>query len=122
VRIIFEGDDPIEVDRRVWQLFSKMSVRKAIEQVIAPLFKQGIDTFKIRHKGKETLKVAEDEAKYFLAPTEHEGETISSTETRVVIVAPSFQEGKQVARFRRQPQHLRLDRGPQLRRRRAVRP
>jgi hypothetical protein len=36
VRIVFEGDDPIEVDRRVWQLFSKMSVRKAIEQVIAP--------------------------------------------------------------------------------------
>jgi hypothetical protein len=93
VRVVFEGDDPIEVDRRVWQLFSKMSVRKAIEQVIAPLFKQGIDTFKIRRKGKETLKVAEDEAKYFLAPTEHEGETISSTETRVVIVAPSFQEG-----------------------------
>jgi hypothetical protein len=93
VRVVFEGHEPIEVDRRVWQLFNKMSVRKAIEQVIAPLFKQGIDTFTIRHKGKETLKVAEDEAKYFLAPTEHEGETISSSETRVVIVAPSFQEG-----------------------------
>src|SRR5258708_9878861 len=64
VRIGFEGDDPIEVDRRVWQLFNKMSVRKAIEQVIAPLFKQGIDTFKIRHRGKETIKVAQDEAKY----------------------------------------------------------
>lgn len=93
VRIIFEGEDPIEVDRRVWALFSKMSVRKAIEQVIAPLFKQGIDTFKIRHKGKDTLTVAQDEAKHYLAPTEHEGETISSTDTRVVIVAPSFQEG-----------------------------
>lgn len=93
VRIIFEGEDPIEVDRRVWALFSKMSVRKAIEQVIAPLFKPGIDSFKIRHKGKDTLKVAQDEAKYYLAPTEHEGETISSTDTRVVIVAPSFQEG-----------------------------
>lgn len=93
VRITFEGEEPFEVDRRVWQLFTKMGVRKAIEQVIAPLFKQGIDSFKIRHKGKDTLKVAQDEAKYFLAPTEHEGETISSTETRVVIVAPSFQEG-----------------------------
>jgi hypothetical protein len=94
VRITFEGDDaPVEVDRRVWALFNKMRVRKAIEQVIAPLFRQGIDTFKIRHKGKDSLKVAQDEAKYFLAPTEHEGETISSTDTRVVIVALSFQEG-----------------------------
>ena len=47
----------------MWQLFNKMSVRKAIEQVIAPLFKPGIDTFKIRHKGKDSLKVAQDEAK-----------------------------------------------------------
>jgi hypothetical protein len=70
-----------------------MSVRKAVEQMIAPLFKQGIDTFQDPPPGKETLNVAQDEAKYFLAPTEHEGETISSSETRVVIVAPSFQEG-----------------------------
>jgi hypothetical protein len=94
IRVTFEGDaEPVEVDRRVWALFNKMRVRKAIEQVIAPLLRQGIDTFKIRHKGKDSLNVAQDEAKYFLAPTEHEGETISSTDTRVVIVAPSFQEG-----------------------------
>lgn len=93
VRITFEGEEPIEVDQRVWTLFNKLRVRKAIEQVIAPLFRQGIDTFRIRHQGKDSLKVAQDEAKYFIAPTEHEGETISSTETRVVIVAPSFQEG-----------------------------
>jgi len=94
IRVTFEGDaEPIEVDRRVWALFNKMRVRKAIEQVIAPLLRQGIDSFKIRHKGRDSLSVAQDEAKYFLAPTEHEGETISSTDTRVVIVAPSFQEG-----------------------------
>jgi hypothetical protein len=61
--------------------------------VIAPLLREGIDTFKIRYKGRDSLKVAQDEAQYFIAPTEHEGETVSSTDTRLVIVAPSFQEG-----------------------------
>jgi len=52
-----------------------------------------LHTHKIRHRGRDSLKVAQDEAQYFRAPTEHESETISSTDTRVVIVAPSFQEG-----------------------------
>jgi len=94
VRITFEGDpDPVEVDQRVWTLFKSLRVRKAIERVVAPLLHQGIDIFKIRYKGRDSLEVAQDEAKYFIAPTEHEGETVSSSDTRVVIVAPSFQEG-----------------------------
>jgi hypothetical protein len=95
VRITFEGDNPqpVEVDQPVWTLFKSLRVRKAIERVVAPLLHQGIDTFKIRHKGKDSLEAAQDEAKYFIASTEHEGETVSSSDTRVVIVAPSFQEG-----------------------------
>jgi len=94
VKIIFEGDeDPVEVDQRTWKLFQNLRVRKAIEQVIAPLYRKGIDTFQIKHRGRETLKVAEEEAKYFEAPTEHEGETITETDTRVSIVAMSFQPG-----------------------------
>lgn len=94
VKITFEGDtEPVEADRRTWQLFQNLRVRKAIEQVIAPLFQKGIDTFEIKHRGQQTLKVAQDEAKYFIAPTEHEGETVAEVDTRVSIVAPSFQEG-----------------------------
>lgn len=52
-----------------------------------------MDTFKIRHRGKETVEVKQDEAPYFEAPTEHEGETVNVSDTRLVIVAPSFQEG-----------------------------
>lgn len=68
-------------------------MRKAIEQVIAPLFHKGIDSFEIRHRGQQSVKVAEDEAKYFVAPTEHEGETVTEIDTRVSIVAPNFQQG-----------------------------
>jgi hypothetical protein len=94
VKITFEGDaEPVEVDQRTWKLFQNLRVRKAIEQVIAPLYRKGIESFEIKHRGRQTLKVAEDEAQYFKAPTEHEGETITETETRVSIVAPNFQQG-----------------------------
>jgi hypothetical protein len=94
VKITFEGDDePVETERRTWQLFQNLRVRKAIEQVIAPLFHKGIDSFEIKHRGRQTLKVNEDEAKYFVAPTEHEGETITEVDTRVSIVMASFQQG-----------------------------
>jgi hypothetical protein len=74
VKITFEGDEPIEVDARVWALFNNARVRQAIERIIRPLKDGGIDVFKIRHKGKETLEVKENEAPYFDAPAEHEGE------------------------------------------------
>ena len=94
VKIIFEGeDDAVETDRRTWQLFQNLHVRKAIEQIIAPLFKPGIDSFEVKHKGRETIKVSEQEAPYFVAPTEHEGETVTEVDTRVAIVMASFQQG-----------------------------
>ncbi len=93
VKVTFEGDEPIEVDKRVWLLFNNSRVRKAIEQVMRPLRKQGITDFKIRHRNKETFEAKQDEVGYFDAPTEHEGETTSTSDTRLMIVAPSFQEG-----------------------------
>lgn len=94
MKITFEGHpDAVEVDARTWRLFQNLRVRKAIEQVIAPLFKKGIDSFEIKHRGQPTLKVAEDEAKYFVAPAEHEGETVTEVDTRVSIVVANFQQG-----------------------------
>ncbi len=93
VKVTFEGDPPIEIDKRVWLLFNNSRARKAIEQVIRPLRKQGITDFKIRHRNKDTFEAKQDEVSYFDAPTEHEGETISTSDTRLMIVAPSFQEG-----------------------------
>ena len=94
VKITFEGDrDAVEADARTWRLFQNLRVRKAIEQVIAPLFHKGIDSFEIKHRGRQTLKVNEEEAKYFVAPTEHEGETVTEVDTRVSIVIANFQQG-----------------------------
>ncbi len=93
VTITFEGDDPITVDSRVWQLFQNARARKAIEKVLSPLIERGFDLFKITHAGDESLSVSADEAGYFRAPPEHDNETVSETDARLVIVSPSFKEG-----------------------------
>lgn len=93
VTITFEGDDPITVDHRVWKLFQNIRARKAIEKIMSPLIERGFNLFKIRHGGKDSLTVNDNEAGYFLAPSEHEGETTSEIDARVVIVSPSFNAG-----------------------------
>lgn len=94
VQIVFEGDEePVVTDRRTLQLFQNLRVRKAVEQIITPLMKGGIDRFEIKHRGRSTFEVSEQEAQYFVAPTEHEGETASALDTRVSIVVANFQQG-----------------------------
>lgn len=93
VTITFEGEQPFKVDNRVWKLFQSSRARQAIEKMLSPLLDKGFDLFKIKHDGKEGIVVTEAEAPYFKAPTEHEGETVSESETRVVIVSPSFNAG-----------------------------
>lgn len=93
VTITFEGEDPIDVDEKVFKLFSNFRARKSIEQLLWPLIVKGYELFKIKHHGKETVSVTQDEARYFIAPTEHENETISIINTRLVIVSPSFKQG-----------------------------
>ena len=93
VTITFEGESPFKVDSRVWKLFQNTRARQAIEKMLSPLIDKGFDLFKIKSGGKESLVVTEAEASYFKAPTDHEGETVSEVDTRVVIVSPSFNSG-----------------------------
>jgi hypothetical protein len=60
---------------------------------MTPLLERGFSLFKLKHKGQETFTVTDNEAPYFKSPIEHEGETVSEVETRLVIVAPSFNLG-----------------------------
>ena len=94
VTVTFEGDAPFSVDPRVWELFKNPRARKAIERMLLPLLERGFDLFKIKDmNGIETLRVTEKEAPYFEAPAQHENETVSEVDTRVVIVSPSFNLG-----------------------------
>lgn len=93
VTVTFDGEEAIAVDSRVWRLFNNKRVRQAMEKLLSPLIDGGYDLFKIKCGGKDTLVVTEEEAPYFKAPVEHEGETVAETEARVVIVSPSFNAG-----------------------------
>lgn len=93
VTLTFDGDDPVSVERGVWALFNNPRARKAIESIIRPLFGRGLNLFKLRHKGRDTIEVTDTEAPYFAAPTEHEGETIAEVDTRLVLLSPSFKPG-----------------------------
>jgi hypothetical protein len=91
--VIFDGEDAIDVENKVWALFQNIDVRKAIEKILSPLNEKGFNLFKIRQHGKENLVVTENDARYFVSPVKREQESISEVETRLIIVAPSFNEG-----------------------------
>ena len=92
VRIQFAGDEPIDVDRRVWRLFENSRARRAIQAVVQPVLRSGIDIFKFRHSGRETLSVDKSEAEAFIAPESRLSETVSRSEKMLRIVSPSFKE------------------------------
>ncbi|MDP8227568.1 MAG: hypothetical protein P9L89_08020 [Candidatus Celaenobacter polaris] len=92
VKIKFEGEDSDTIDRKLFTLFSNHQIRKAVEQIIQPLSREGIDIFKIRSKGKDTFTATKSEVPFFMAPAEHEGETKSIVDTRLLIVSPSFHQ------------------------------
>ena len=92
MKIKFEGEDSDTIDRKLFTLFSNHQIRKAVEQIIQPLSREGIDIFKIRSKGKDTFTATKSEVPFFMAPAEHEGETKSIVDTRLLIVSPSFHQ------------------------------
>lgn len=88
--IIFGDDEKITVEEKVWKLFQNIDIRRTVEKILSPLNEKGFDLFKIKQNGKEKLVVTEKEAHYFVAPSEREMESTSEIETRLTIVAPSF--------------------------------
>lgn len=93
VRVEFEGEKPIEVERKAFDLFNNVRARNAISRVVRPLRGKGVDELRFFHRGKETVKIAQDEADCFRLPDSEEDELVSETETILRIIAISFKEG-----------------------------
>jgi hypothetical protein len=93
VRVEFEGEEPIEVEHKVLDLFNNVRARDAVSRTVRPLRGKGINELRFFHKGKETVKIAQDEADYFRSPASTEDELVSETETILRIIAVSFKEG-----------------------------
>ena len=92
VRVKFEGEAPVDVDRRVWRLFENGRARRAIQSVVQPVLRSGIDVLKFRRAGRDTISVDKSEAEAFIAPVDRTNETVSHAEKILRIVAPSFKE------------------------------
>ena len=89
----FEGEEHIEVENRAFDLFKNVRARDAISWVVKPLRKKGVDELRFFHRGKETVKVAQDEADCFRSPDSEDDELVSENETILRIIAISFKEG-----------------------------
>lgn len=93
IRIVFDDGDSVEVEKKLWRLFTSLPARRSVETIVRPLFDKGIDVFKIRKDNKDTLKIEKSEAQFFVAPKEREGERINVSDLQVVLLSPSFKEG-----------------------------
>jgi len=93
VSIEFDGDDPIEVDERVFRLFQNSAARNAAAKIVAPLERDGYEELGIKYRGEKVLKVNKEEAPYFRALEEYEDEIVSESPAYVKIITPSFKEG-----------------------------
>jgi hypothetical protein len=89
VTITFEGASPDTVDPWLYKLFQNFSVRKAVEKIVEPLNRDGIDVLKFRSESNQ-FEIVKEEAQFFKAPADLEGQSASFTDTRLVIVSPSF--------------------------------
>ena len=94
IRIVFDGEESEDIPKDVWALFNHLPTRRAIEHIVEPITKEGIDTLEIRKDGRPMVRVTKDEAPFYKAPTDNENEQIfDNPNSLLVILSPSFREG-----------------------------
>jgi hypothetical protein len=80
MRVVVD-DDQIEIESQIITLFRQVKLRKALEEVLVPLHKDGIDQFAVTNKEQtqKFLIIDAAEVSYFAAPAS-EPETLSEEE------------------------------------------
>jgi len=92
VRIQFEGEPPIEVEKAVFNIFKNIKARDAISRFTQPLSK-GIRTIRFKYKGNDAVNIPQGEREYYKSPSEHENELVSESEQYFQLIAMSFKDG-----------------------------
>lgn len=94
VRIQIEGNEPEDIPKELWTLFNHAPTRRAIEQVVEPITREGIDSLEIRKNDHEMIKVRKDEALFFKAPVDADDEQIFiNPNAMLTLLSPSFRQG-----------------------------
>ena len=94
VSLTVDGDTHV-FPLRLLRLYEDMAVRKAVEDVLRPLDRTGIDSFVVRDSGRIIASTSKEERIYFASqPEKLEDELLSSREYEGVfaIVAPVFKD------------------------------
>lgn len=79
-RIEAEGPyDAIEVSERTIKLYRNKRVRQAMKNMIAPLDKDGVDTFIVREEKKEVHRIGKEEKAHFAVPEIEDEEILDVT-------------------------------------------
>ena len=92
VRVEFDGE-AFEVPLKLLRLYQDLAVRQAAGEVLKPLERDGIDTFKIKDGRKVVETVTKDEVKYFAAPeVEDEQILTSENEAAYSIISLAFKD------------------------------
>lgn len=93
VKVIFEGDDEIEVPKEALALFQNNRARKAVAHIFKPLKRGGAEKMKIQQGKKTFLEVDTSQASYFDYEDVDIDELESETQKILGIISPSFKEG-----------------------------
>lgn len=89
----FEGIDAIEVPVQVAELYKDLKVRSALEKTVAPIKKEGIESFEISMGNTRSVIAAKSEVDYFATPNTDVTALMDQEEERFFsIVSLSFKE------------------------------
>lgn len=92
VRVEFEGDT-IDVPVPLLRLYQDANIRRAIEEVLKPLCRDGIDSFKVKEKEVVIASVTKDQLTYFRVPKLEDEKIVSSeSEAAYSIVSLAFKD------------------------------
>jgi len=90
---LHSGEDAVVVEYPVLVLLRDIPVRQAFDRVLAPLDREGIDTFAAGDDHSFALIVREEERRYFCAPTGPDEPLLEDTRTMAFsIVSLAFKE------------------------------
>jgi len=92
VRLEFE-DETFEAPLSLLRIYQDLNIRRAAEEILKPLRKEGIDSFKIKDQGKIAGTITKNELNYFSVPEVKEEEIVSSeSEAAYSIISLTFKE------------------------------
>jgi hypothetical protein len=90
---IFAGEDALEVEHHVLVLLRDLPVRQALDRVLAPLDRDGIDTFAAGDDSNFAVVIKEDERPFFSAPAGQDELILEDTRKMAFsIVSLAFKE------------------------------